>query len=337
MPLLRELRGAITAFALVVCLLLFLVSYDVGIPGQALLQSLRFHLAAALIGLALLQRLSGAWWRAIFFVAIAVVSAGQGGLLIYKQQQARSVVTEVPGKPLFRMLSFNVLQTNTGSGRELVQFIKASGADLVLLMEAGPVEPFFNELRQTYPYITQCTQRGDCDMYLLSRTPLIEPLVTSMSPVWSNRLIVAATIIDGQAIHVVGAHMTKPYFDDVAEGEAYQMGGVIRRSDGPLVLAGDFNSAAWSRNIDRLARANKLIPPPYYPATWPVRLGPLGVPIDNMWTRGPLFIKSIQALPDSMGSNHRGIMAELSLAEPSGSPVLPTGGSTAAPATQGGQ
>lgn len=54
---------------------------------------------------------------------------------------------------------------------------------------------------------------------------------------------------------------------------------------------------------------------PSYPATWPVRLGPFGVPIDNMWTRGPLFIASIQALDDAMGSNHRGILAELSLAE----------------------
>jgi len=80
------------------------------------------------------------------------------------------------------------------------------------------------------------------------------------------------------------------------------------------VLAGDFNSAAWSHNIDRLARAQKLIAPPAYPATWPVRLGPLGVPIDNMWTRGPLYISSIEALEDPMGSNHRGLMAELSLA-----------------------
>ena len=123
-------------------------------------------------------------------------------------------------------------------------------------------------------------------------------------------------MIAGETIHIVGAHMTKPYYDDVSEGEAYIMGGAIRRSDGPLVLAGDFNSAGWSHNIDRLARANMLVPGPAYPATWPVRLGPLGVPIDNMWTRGPLYIASIRALDDAMGSNHRGLIAELSLAEP---------------------
>jgi endonuclease/exonuclease/phosphatase (EEP) superfamily protein YafD len=35
-----------------------------------------------------------------------------------------------------------------------------------------------------------------------------------------------------------------------------------------------------------------------------------------MWTRGPLHIASIRALDDAMGSNHRGLMAELSLAAP---------------------
>jgi endonuclease/exonuclease/phosphatase (EEP) superfamily protein YafD len=117
--------------------------------------------------------------------------------------------------------------------------------------------------------------------------------------------------------------MAKPYFDDFAEQEAWHIRQVINRTEGPLVLAGDFNAAAWSHNIDRLARAAKLIPPPYYPATWPIRLGPLGVPIDNMFTRGPLFISSIHALDDSMGSNHRGIMAELSLAETPDVPQAP--------------
>lgn len=321
MPLLRELRGALTAFALVLCGLLLLVSYDLGIPGQALLQSLRFHLAAALLGLALLHFFTAAWWRAVLFLAVTAASVGQGGLLIYHQQEARAAVAAQPGTPLFRMLSFNLLQSNMGSGRAIATFIEQSGADLVLLMEAGPIKPFAAELAATYPYRSECIGRGACDMFLLSKTPLADAKVASMSRVWDNRLITASTVIAGQTVNIVGAHMTKPYFDDVSEGEAYIMGGAIKRSEGALVLAGDFNAAGWSRNIDRLARANQLIPGPGYPATWPVRLGPLGVPIDNMWTRGPLYISSIHALDDALGSNHRGLMAELSLA--SAAPASP--------------
>lgn len=321
MPLLRELRGALTAFALVLCGLLVLVSYDLGIPGQPLLQSLRFHIAAALLGLMLLHLITRAWWRSVLFLAVAAVSIGQGGLLLYRQQEVRAAVMAQPGKPLLRMLSFNLLQSNMGSGRKIASFIENSGADIVLIMEAGPIKPFAVEIARTYPYRTECADRGACDVFLLSKTPLIDPQVRSMSRIWENRLIVAGTVIGGQEITIVGAHMTKPYFDDFAEDEAFVMGSIISRSEGPLVLAGDFNAAAWSYNIDRLARAQKLVPPPYYPATWPVRLGPFGVPIDNMWTRGPLYISSIEALPDSMGSNHRGLMAELSLSETPSDPA----------------
>ena len=45
-PLLFEFRGALTALALVLCGVLVLVSVNLGIPGQSLLQSLRFHIAA---------------------------------------------------------------------------------------------------------------------------------------------------------------------------------------------------------------------------------------------------------------------------------------------------
>jgi len=64
-----------------------------------------------------------------------------------------------------------------------------------------------------------------------------------------------------------------------------------------------------------MVRRRDLAPGPAYPATWPVRSGPLGVPIDNLFARGPLVITDIAALPDAMGSNHRGIKAIISVAD----------------------
>lgn len=317
MPLLRELRGAFSAFALVVCGVLALASFDIGIPGQALLQSLRFHLAAALLGLVVLLFISGAWWRGVLFMVVFALSAGQGALIVYRQQEARALVSEQPSRPLFKMLSFNLLQSNSANGRRLATYIENSGADVVALMEAGPVKPFAAEIMKTYPYISKCAASGPCDTFLLSRTPLTNVAVGSLGRVWQNRLVTAHTLIDGVDVSIIVAHLVKPYFDDAPNEEAARLALAIAAARGPLVLAGDFNAAAWSRNINWLYRFHGLIPGPSYPATWPVRLGPFGVPIDNMWTRGPLFISSIEALDDSMGSNHRGIMATLSLAQPS--------------------
>jgi len=312
-PLLRESRGALTAFALVICLPLLLVSVNLGIPGQELLQSLRFHIVAVLLGLVILLFATGAWFRAVLFLVVFGLSAGQSGLVVYRQQTALAVVSSQPSRPLLRMLSFNLLQTNK-NGEAITAFIEGSGADIVLLLEGGPVTPHLAQLEKTYPYRVGC-QRW-CDMVLMSRTPLTDASMSSLNPVWANRLVTAHTVIDGQAVGIVGAHLSKPYFDSLADEEAERLTQVLRGFTGPMVLAGDFNSAAWAGNIDELTRAGGLIPPPYYPATWPVRLGPFGVPIDNMWTRGPLFVSSIHSLDDPMGSNHRGIMAEISLADP---------------------
>ncbi|MGC4077558.1 MAG: hypothetical protein QM702_11115 [Rubrivivax sp.] len=127
-------------------------------------------------------------------------------------------------------------------------------------------------------------------------------------------MITAATEIKGTRINLVLAHMTKPYFDEFPLEEAYNLAVAIKKLDGPVLLAGDFNAAAWSDNIDRLSRRADLAPGPSYPATWPIRLGPLGVPIDNVFTRAPLLIEHVEAIEDAMGSNHRGLISEISLA-----------------------
>jgi endonuclease/exonuclease/phosphatase (EEP) superfamily protein YafD len=311
--MLRELRGAITALALVVCGVLLAVSVDFGLPGQSLLQSLRFHIAAVLLALMLLLFLGGAWRRGLLFLLAFALSAGQGAAIVYRQQETRISAEAVGSKPLFRLLSFNLLATNE-NGEKIAEFIASSGADIVLLMEAAPIGPHLGKLLATYPYQSGCTDGPECGgVMLLSRTPLEAVTVTSLSQVWRDRLITAATTIDGQRISVVGAHVVKPYFDEFADEEVYRLGETIGRLTGPLVLAGDFNAAAWSNSVDRLAWQAKLAPGPAYPATWPVRLGPLGVPIDNVFTGAPLVIEQIEALDDGMGSNHRGLMAEIGL------------------------
>lgn len=312
--MLRELRGGLTALALVVGGVLLAVSVELGIPGQALLQSLRFHIAAALLGLVLLLFIGGAWRRALVFLLAFAVSAGQGAATIYRQQEARDALVATPGKPLLKLLSFNILSGNP-NGEGIARFVVGSGADVVVLMEAAPIAPYVATLRTTYPYSAGCEEGARCGgVVILSRTPLADVSMQSLSGIWLNRLVTATTEIGGQEINLVAAHLVKPYFDEFAAEELAKLGAVIGRLEGPVVLAGDFNAAAWSGAIDRLITRQQLLPGPGYPATWPVRLGPVGVPIDNIFTRAPLVIETVEAMADAMGSNHRGLMAEIGMA-----------------------
>src|SRR5690606_5635313 len=87
---------------------------------------------------------------------------------------------------------------------------------------------------------------------------------------------------------------------------------VLNAIEGPVVLAGDFNAAPWTAPLRQLGQQQQLASGPWPPATWPVRLGPLGVPIDNMFTRGGAQLLSLRA-GDNIGSNHRPLWAEIGL------------------------
>lgn len=308
-----ELRGGATVAALVVSLLLILVSKDVGIPGQALLQSIRFHVAALMVPLVVLLLLGRAWLRSLLFIAVAGYSVFEGGSIIAQQQGLRASVAEQGTRPLFTYIGFNLLIYNR-NGERIADFLAGSDADILLTMESDPIYDHMDRMRETFPYVSPCVE-NICDVRLFSRTPLDNVRVRTLGGMWKNRLILAETEIDGVRFTIVTSHLSKPYFDQTAAAEIAQLTQTLGFVEGPILLVGDFNAAAWSDDVARMARRRDLAPGPAYPASWPVRAGPLGVPIDNVFTRGPLVITEIEALPDSMGSNHRAIKATVSVAE----------------------
>jgi endonuclease/exonuclease/phosphatase (EEP) superfamily protein YafD len=314
MNLRSEMKGAISGLAVIGSFVLAAVSIDFDIPGQALLQTLRFHLGGAMLLGALMLLVLGTWPRALLFALVAAISLGEGGWFVYRLQALRAEAAEAPRTPFMRMLSYNILNGNTENGAAIADYIEGSGADVAFVLEAAPVFPHLAELAAVYPHRFGCDAERSCDLMVLSKTPLVDAQFHDLGRTWSNRLITAETTIDGRTINLVAAHMVKPYFDYASIIEARNLRRVLDGIEGPLVLAGDFNAAPWSDNIEFMVRNSRLVSGPWYPATWPVALGPLGVPIDNMFTRDGLFIETLEAMPDSIGSNHRGLIADISLA-----------------------
>jgi endonuclease/exonuclease/phosphatase (EEP) superfamily protein YafD len=307
-----EIRGLLTAFVLVAAVLVVAASGPLLIPGQPLLQTLRFHLAGGLVLLVVALFIVGARWRGVAFALLAAVSLGQGAWIIYGQQQARAPLAEAPTAAAFDLMSFNILIYNR-NGAAIADMILARSPDVVFLFEAAPIFDELPRLAETYPYRAACEREGTCDILMLSKTPLEDVAIRSLSEFSPNRTIFAVSEIGGQRVNLVAVHMTKPYFDFAAEGEAWTLARYLERLTGPVVMAGDFNAAPWSRNMQRLAANADLVHAPGYPATWPMEAGPLGVPIDNVFTRAPAIVESVAALPDPMGSNHRGIVARIAI------------------------
>ncbi|WP_332686848.1 endonuclease/exonuclease/phosphatase family protein [Devosia sp.] len=312
LTILSEIRGVLSGLAIVAVALLLAVSIPFGMPGQELLSTLRFHLGIALLALPLLLALSGARLRSLVMLGLVLASLAQGAGMVFIQQGQRAAFAELQPRAGFRALSFNVLAANPRRA-DAARYIMDSNADVVVVMEAGGLYGLWPEIMQTYPYRLGCEPENACDLAILSRTPFVSAQRHLLYGLERWRLSQATVMFGGEAVTVVGLHLTKPYFDRVAELELVQARSVIGAIEGPVLLMGDFNAAAWSNQVAGFAAALDLVPPPTYPATWPVELGPFGVPIDNMFTRGAALIRTIGSTPEAFGSNHLGLLATVEL------------------------
>lgn len=303
----------LTGLALAAVALLAAVSGPVLVPGQELLSSLRFHIGIALLALPLAFLLIGAWRRGLLMLLLVGASLAQGGWIVWQQQATRVALVNRPTLANVDLLSINVLVDNP-RGREIVDYVLATSPDVVVVMESNAIVPYLDVLSIDYPYRAGCDPSGqNCDLMIFSRTPIEDSRAQPLGPFGSLRLVTAQITVAGQPVVILGAHLSKPYFDEAAWFDLDQLRRTVARQEAPVILAGDFNAAAWSDDVADFVIAANLVAPPAYPATWPVRAGQFGVPIDNMFTHGNAVIETIEALDDAMGSNHRGLRAKVRL------------------------
>ncbi len=312
-----EIRGILTGFAAVAVVLLAAISIRMPVPGQELLGSLRFHIGVALLALPVLLAIAGARWRALLLLALILASLGQGVLVVTGLLAARAPMAAQTPLTHINLLNFNVLVSNP-RGAEIADYMNRTAPDIAVIMETPGLARQFDMLAATFPYRAGCAGPTECDLSLLSRTPLRDVRVLKSSSLQRERLIVAKTTINGADVTVVAVHLSKPYFDENAGVELWQVESVLRDITGPVVVSGDLNAAIWSDNVAHFVADAKLVPPPRFPATWPVRAGALGVPIDNIFSRDGALIEDISATDSSIGSNHRGLVARIAIMPPQG-------------------
>ncbi len=218
------------------------------------------------------------------------------------------------GRADLTVISFNILGDNNTNGAKIADMIVASGADVVFLQESAPIGPFIPQIKAAYPYRTGCgAGTVTCDLSLWSKHPFVTSDVLTASPLYRDRFMRATIQIGEQTVTLMTAHLSKPYFDAAHAIELKRIGDYITASEGPLVLAGDFNVSLLAPDVQKMLRRTGMRNLTPEPATWPVEAIQFGIAIDHLFVRAPLQIKAIDRLPDHYGSNHFGLKAELSL------------------------
>jgi endonuclease/exonuclease/phosphatase (EEP) superfamily protein YafD len=281
----------------------------------ATLHSLQLHAALACVAAMLFALILS---RNLLSYALLAASLFLVGHSLYIGREVASSPTETEAAgPGFRLMSFNILSENYENGAAIAQAIIGSGADIVNIMEAEPLLNSLGQISETYPYRVGCgVMVDDCDQLMLSKVPLRNATVRSLSGIFDNRFIMAEVALQGRTIHVGGIHTTKPYFDNFHTLELMRAALAVTDTDGPLVLSGDFNASSLAPNMLGFLEWTDLKTAFWEPATWPIRAGIFGLPIDHVYVRAPLKIKTLNRLQSNYGSNHAGLIADIVITGP---------------------
>jgi endonuclease/exonuclease/phosphatase (EEP) superfamily protein YafD len=219
--------------------------------------------------------------------------------------------------PQLKVLSMNIMGDNSfDNGGKIADYMIASGADVIFIQESAPLGPHIDRIKVAYPYRLGCgAQTITCDSSLWSKHPLVAGEVKTASPIYRDRLLLASIDIGGKRINFANVHLTKPYFDNIVAIELKKVREFITDfaglHAGPTIVAGDFNASILTRDVRRFVSETHLMTADREPETWPVDAASVGMAIDHIFVADPLRFRKLERLPETFGSNHYGLMAEI--------------------------
>lgn len=222
-----------------------------------------------------------------------------------------------PDAPIVRLYSANLYYLNDDVAA-IRASIEEADADVVVLIELGrDAAGRIDEVLEGYPHRAASMRmdqtRGPSRSVIGSRWPL------TALPDQPDGLHAVATVAQTPLgrLNVVGAHLTRPWPFQEQWGQISQtmaLQAVAEGMEGPVIVAGDFNSVSSARIGKQIRRDLGLHPAPGFPGTWPASLPtPLGITIDQVYASPDLAFVS-RRLGRATGSDHRPVVTEFTRA-----------------------
>ncbi|SMC00361.1 Endonuclease/exonuclease/phosphatase [Hymenobacter roseosalivarius DSM 11622] len=224
-----------------------------------------------------------------------------------------------------RLLVINVLMHNRQTA-PLRQLVQTTRPDVLLALETDARwARELRELRPLYPYQLELPRDNTYGMVLYSRLPLEGTRVKYLEHPGVPSIHTSLRLPDGRLIAFHGVHPPPPvpleYLKDKThykEVALLKVGDMVRQTQRPAIVAGDFNDVSWSFTTRMFEAGGKLRN---------VRLGRglynsfratsliMRWPLDHIFVTRHFQVAELKRLP-GIGSDHFPIYAELVLNEP---------------------
>ena len=272
-------------------------------------------LAAALVAVAATQGWS-AW------PLVAALGLGLGWqlwrILPYTPVAGPEMQLAPPGSGTVTLLAANVLMENRAHDR-VRALVAEVDPDVLLLMETDrtwieALEPVL----AGYPTVVR-TPRDDCyGMVFATRLAAASARTVRLSRDETPALLAELADPEGRPFRFIGLHPQPPVpgqDTDERDAQILYAARFARATAMPLVVMGDFNDVAWSRNSHRFKRVGGYLDPRVGRglfASFDARRWWFRCPIDQIFVTGEVAVESFRLGP-KIGSDHFPLIARISL------------------------
>lgn len=231
-----------------------------------------------------------------------------------------------PASGTVRMMTHNLFGLNHRMD-QVTEAIFAEDPDIIVLQEyfeeqATGLHP---RLIERYPYFARCQGGKRANLGLYSRLPF-ELVQDGMCP--ENAYVTERTghilarlhTASGKEFSVITTHMDWPLPVQRQGDQLSELSDVVDKIEGPLILAGDFNSTPWSYALREFAADSGLIRQTVNLVTYPLRWYYLGawrsaipfLPLDHVMTKGGIVVHELHA-GRRTGSDHLPVVFDFSV------------------------
>ena len=274
------------------------------------------QLAGCFLGYAALELVARRHRHAVISLAFAALNAVP--VLLLFLPEASQGKTLAAGTAHLRVLQANILTCNTNSAA-LLALIARENPDVVVLQEPDAwwldkLAPLTN----SYPVFAALPRDDNFGAAIYCKANALSAdifLLSDPEGVPSSR---ARIRVNGKTVTVVGTHTPAPYNALMWRDRnsfTRELAQTLRKTEGPLVVTGDFNNTPWSAHFREFLKASGLLdsaqgrgPQP----TWPTSYLPLArIPIDHCFHSEDVQILAKRPGPP-IGSDHLPLIIDIS-------------------------
>lgn len=255
--------------------------------------------------------------RAPLLGGVAIAGAAIGAIPIVSYMGVQTARADA-GSERFRVLTFNTWFRNHDYA-EIARFLEQMQADVVVLQERDRDDGAQRIAGHLTSYPHSFIEPRPHGAVVFSRWPIT---AAELLPLTNGPGVLAAHVTldwNGKAVTVLGAHLHWPLGPASSRMRNAELAGIASFAAArkePVIVAGDFNVAPWSRNfratLERSGLSDSAAGHGLAPS-WPSQFPPVGMRIDHCWVSHHWRTVEVRLGP-SNGSDHLPLIVDLAWA-----------------------